>query len=85
MILVGLTSDEKRLEIGRQVGVDHIVYEDGPGEAVIEITNGKGAEFALECSASGLGVQHTIDCARKAYEGPGGKSVIVFISSVKYN
>jgi len=81
VILVGLKSDEKRLKIGRQVGADHIVYsEDGPGEAVMEITNGKGAEFVLECSASELGVQHAIDCARKAYEGPGGKGVIVFIS-----
>ena len=25
-------------------------------------------------------MQHAIDCARKAYEGPGGKGVIVFIS-----
>ncbi len=81
VILVGLKSDEKRLDIGRQVGADHIVYsEDGPGQAVMDITNGKGAEFVLECSASELGVQHAIDCARKAYEGPGGKGVIVFIS-----
>ncbi len=81
VILVGLKSDEKRLEIGQQVGADHIVYsEDGPGKAVMDITDGKGAEFVLECSASELGVQHAIDCARKAYEGPGGKGVIVFIS-----
>lgn len=81
VILVGLKSDEKRLDIGRQVGADHIVYsEDSPGQAVMDITNGKGAEFVLECSASELGVQHAIDCARKAYEGPGGKGVIVFIS-----
>ncbi len=81
VILIGLKSDEKRLAIGRQVGADYTVYsEDGPQEAVMEITNGKGAEFVLECSASGLGVQHAIDCARKAYEGPGGKGVVVFIS-----
>ncbi len=81
VILVGLKRDEKRLEIGRQVGADHIVYsEDGPGQAVMDITDGKGAEFVLECSASELGVQHAIDCARKAYEGPGGKGVVVFIS-----
>lgn len=81
VILVGLKSDEKRLEIGRQVGADYTLFsEDGPGQAVMEITNGKGAEFVLECSASELGVQHAIDCARKAYEGPGGKGVIVFIS-----
>lgn len=79
--MIGLKDDEKRLEIGKQVGADYTIYsEDGPGEAVMEITNGKGAEFVLECSASGLGVQHAIDCARKAYEGPGGKGVIMFIS-----
>lgn len=81
VILVGLKSDEKRLEIGRQVGADITLYsEDNPGEAVMEITDGKGAEFVLECSASALGVQRAIDCARKAYEGPGGKGVVVFIS-----
>lgn len=81
VFLIGLKSDEKRLQIGRQVGADHILYsEDGPEKAVMEITNGKGAEFVLECSASGKGVQHAIDCARKAYEGPGGKGVVVFIS-----
>jgi L-iditol 2-dehydrogenase len=81
VFLIGLKDDEKRLQIGRQVGADHILYsEDGPGEAVMDLTNGKGAEFVLECSASEKGVQHAIDCARKAYEGPGGKGVVVFIS-----
>lgn len=81
VFLIGLKSDEMRLQIGRQVGADVILYsEDGPAEAVMEQTNGKGAEFVLECSASEKGVQHAIDCARKAHEGPGGKGVVVFIS-----
>jgi L-iditol 2-dehydrogenase len=81
VILIGLKSDEKRLQIGRQVGADVTLYsEDGPEKAVMEITGGKGAEFVLECSASQQGVQHAVDCARKAHEGPGGKGVIVFIS-----
>jgi L-iditol 2-dehydrogenase len=81
VILIGLKSDEKRLQIGRQVGADVTLYsEDGPEKAVMEITGGKGAEFVLECSASQEGVQHAVDCARKAHEGPGGKGVIVFIS-----
>jgi L-iditol 2-dehydrogenase len=81
VILVGLKSDEKRLAIGQQVGADFIAYsEDGPEKVVMDVTDGKGAEFVLECSASELGVQHAIDCARKAYEGPGGKGVILFIS-----
>mgnify|MGYP005845159639 FL=1 len=81
VILIGLRSDEKRLEIGRQLGADHILYsEDNPAATVMELTGGKGAEFVLECSASQEGVQHAIDCARKAHEGPGGKGVVVFIS-----
>jgi L-iditol 2-dehydrogenase len=81
VILIGLRSDEKRLRIGREVGADHTLYsEDGPAQAVMDITGGKGAEFVLECSASQEGVQHAIDCARKAHEGPGGKGVVVFIS-----
>lgn len=81
VFLIGLKSDDKRLQIGREVGADHTLYsEDEPDKAVMEITNGKGAEFVLECSASEKGVQHAIRCARKAHEGPGGKGVIVFIS-----
>ena len=81
VFLIGLKSDEKRLQIGKACGADYALYsEDGPEKAVMEITGGKGAEFVLECSASQEGVQHAIDCARKAYEGPGGKGVVVFIS-----
>ena len=81
VFLVGLKSDERRLQVGKQVGADYLLYsEDGPERTVMEVTHGKGAEFVLECSASQQGVQHAIDCARKAYEGPGGKGVVVFIS-----
>ena len=81
VFLIGLKSDEMRLEIGKQVGADVILYDDeAPAQTVMEMTGGKGAEFVLECSASGKGVQTAIDCARKAYEGPGGKGVVVFIS-----
>ena len=81
VFLIGLKSDEKRLQIGKQMGADYTLYsEDGPKKAVMDITVGKGAEFVLECSASQEGVQHAVDCARKAHEGPGGKGVIVFIS-----
>jgi L-iditol 2-dehydrogenase len=81
VFLIGLRSDEKRLQIGKACGADYVLYsEDGPEQAVMEITRGKGAEFVLECSASEVGVQHAVDCARKAHEGRGGKGVIVFIS-----
>jgi L-iditol 2-dehydrogenase len=81
VFLIGLKTDQKRLQIGSLVGADHTLYsEDQPEKSVMEITDGKGAEFVLECSASQEGVQHAIDCARKAHEGPGGKGVVVFIS-----
>ncbi len=81
VFLIGLKSDEKRLAIGREVGADVTLYsEEHPERAVLDATGGKGAEFVLECSASEMGVRHALDCARKAYEGPGGKGVIVFIS-----
>ncbi|NOZ73140.1 MAG: zinc-binding dehydrogenase [Chloroflexi bacterium] len=81
IFLIGLRSDEQRLEIGKQVGADYVLFdEENPVKTVMEVTGGKGAEFVLECSASGKGVQTAIDCARKAHEGPGGKGVVVFIS-----
>jgi L-iditol 2-dehydrogenase len=81
VFLIGLRDDDLRLAIGRQVGADVTLYSDeDPAAAVMAATGGKGAEFVLECSASQEGVQHAIDCARKAHEGPGGKGVVVFIS-----
>ena len=79
--LIGLKKDEKRLQVGKQVGADYIFYsEEGPAEKIMDLTDGLGADFVLECSASQEGVQHAIDCARKANEGEGGKGSVVFIS-----
>ena len=79
--LIGLRDDEKRLQIGKKIGADYILYsDDNPEKAILDFTKGRGADFVLECSASEKGVQHAIDCARKASEGPGGKGSISFIS-----
>ena len=81
VFLIGLESDARRLEIGRQMGADYTLYSEAdPEKVVMDVTGGKGAEWVLECSASPEGVQHAIDCARKAHEGPGGKGVVMFIS-----
>ena len=75
--LIGLKKDKKRLDIGKRVGADHILYsEEHPEEAVRDLNKGRGADFVLECSASEKGFQHAIDCARRAPEGEGGKGVI---------
>jgi L-iditol 2-dehydrogenase len=79
--VIGLRDDKKRLEIGKKVGADHVLYsDDSPEEKVLGLTGGRRADFVLECSASEKGVQHAIDCARRASEGPGGKGRIAFIS-----
>jgi len=79
--VIGRRSDERRLQIGKQVGADYVFYsEDGPEEAIMDLTGGRGADFVLECSASQAGVQHAINCARRSPEGRGGRGVISFIS-----
>jgi L-iditol 2-dehydrogenase len=79
--IIGLKKDEKRLQIAKTAGADHILYsEEHPEKFIQEITNGRGADFVLEASASALGVQHAIDCARKSPEGRGGNGKISFIS-----
>ena len=81
MALVGLRDDQKRLDIGKKTGADYILYSDEkPEEAVFDLTNGKGADFVLECSASEKGLQHAIDCCRRSPEGPGGNGTIALIS-----
>jgi len=79
--LIGLRDDKKRLEIGTKVGADYVLYSDEkPEKKILELTGDLGADFVLECSASDMGVQHAIDCARKSPEGRGGNGVIAFIS-----
>ncbi len=80
--LIGLRDkDEYRLGIGKKVGADYILHsEDDPAKEIMELTDGKGADFVLECSASEAGVQHAIDCARRSPEGPGGNGTISMIS-----
>ena len=84
--LIGLKKDRKRLEVGKKIGADYILYSDEhPEEKVMELTGGAGADFVLECAGPKVGnnivgVQHAIDCAKKANEGPGGKGTIAFIS-----
>jgi len=84
--LIGLKKDISRLEVGKKLGADYILYSDEqPEKSVMELTDGRGADYVLECGGARvgnniIGAQHAIDCARKAYEGPGGKGVLAFIS-----
>jgi L-iditol 2-dehydrogenase len=52
VILTG--TRDNRLEIGKQLGADHVinVRNEDPVEAVKRITHGKGAHYVLECSGA---------------------------------
>jgi|GEM_PF-508238 len=84
--LIGLRKDIKRLEAGRKVGADYVLYsDDHPEKVIMELTGGRGADYVLEAAGARVGqnivgAQHAIDCARRAYEGPGGKGQLAFIS-----
>ncbi len=86
VVLIGLKKDKKRLETGKQIGADYILYSDeNPERTVMDLTDGRGADFVLEAAGARVGnnivgAQHAIDCARRAYEGEGGKGEVAFIS-----
>jgi L-iditol 2-dehydrogenase len=52
VILTG--TRDSRLEMGKQLGADHVinVREEKPVEKVLEITKGKGVHYVLECSGA---------------------------------
>ena len=52
MILTG--TRDNRLEIGKQLGADHVVNarNEDPVDAVKRLTGGKGVHFVVECSGA---------------------------------
>lgn len=56
VILTG--TRDNRLEIGKQLGADHVinVRKEDPVEAVHKIMGGKGVDYVVECSAAPNGI-----------------------------
>ena len=56
VILTG--TRDNRLEIGKQLGADHVVNvrKEDPVEAVHKIMGGKGVDYVVECSAAPNGI-----------------------------
>ncbi len=54
VILTGTRADQRRLELGRKLGADHVVNVDDEDAvaAVRRITKGKGCHYVLECSGA---------------------------------
>lgn len=79
--VVGRGQDVNRLDVARRVGADHVlVYEDGAREAIMELTDGEGADFVADCAGSQGGTQLAIDCAKRAKEGRGGRGRIAAVA-----
>ncbi|WP_088347693.1 MULTISPECIES: zinc-binding dehydrogenase [Rhodomicrobium] len=56
VILTG--TRDNRLEIGKKLGADYVinVRNEDPVEAVRRLTNGKGVDYVVECSAAANGI-----------------------------
>ncbi len=54
VILTGARADQRRLELGRKLGADHVVnvHDEAAVAAVKRITEGKGCHYVLECSGA---------------------------------
>lgn len=59
---------EERLAIGRQIGASHTVNvrEQDLVEAVMELTDGKGADLVIECSGDPTAAATCIDITKKS-------------------
>jgi len=65
VIMVGLEQDRYRFEIARKLGADHVINisEQDPVEAVLECTDGQGADIVIETANSPKATQMTFDLA----------------------
>ena len=54
VILAGTAKDRNRLECARKLGIEHLidVSQEDPVEAVLRITEGRGADIVYECAGS---------------------------------
>jgi L-iditol 2-dehydrogenase len=54
VILTGTRADQRRLELGRKLGADHVVnvHDEDAVAAVMRITKGKGCHYVFECSGA---------------------------------
>ncbi|WP_158091084.1 zinc-dependent alcohol dehydrogenase family protein [Marivita geojedonensis] len=76
-----LSSDERKLEIGRQHGADHLInYRQNPdwSQIVREITSGVGASHIVE-----VGGAETLDQSLRSVAGGGTISLIGVLSGLK--
>jgi threonine dehydrogenase-like Zn-dependent dehydrogenase len=65
VIMVGVEQDRKRFAIAKDLGADHIINisEQDPVEAILEYTDGIGADIVVETASSVKATELTFDLA----------------------
>lgn len=78
-VLVGLSKDTARLEIGEKLGADRIIESDreDPVKEVMAFTNGRGADAAFECT----GIGSVLNQAPRLLKRAGKLVMIAFFSA----
>jgi L-iditol 2-dehydrogenase len=68
VVLSGLTQDEQRLALGRELGADYTVNieEQDLYEFLHDLTNGYGADVVFECAGAGPSAAMCLKAVRKA-------------------
>ena len=65
VLTTGLYSDERRLEMAKKLGADMVYYsEDDPVKKVMELTDGKGAEFIVDATGGEDAISQATRMAR---------------------
>jgi L-iditol 2-dehydrogenase len=66
VILCGVTKDENRLAFGKKLGADYIInVEKDSLDLIQDLTNGLGADIAIECAGAKASLEQCINLVRK--------------------
>lgn len=68
VVLLGLSADERRLELGRRIGIPHVldVQRTDPAAYLADLTNGEGADIVVECAGAAPSAQSCLRLVRTA-------------------
>lgn len=90
VILTGTDIDEKRLALGKELGIDYTinVQRESLRELVDSLTDGYGVDVVLECSGSEAGIRTGLDMIKKrgyfCQIGLTGKPITFDIETICY-
>ncbi len=67
VMMLGTSQDEQRLQAARELGAEHVfnVEQDQYREAVLDLTDGSGADVVYECSGAGPAAQMLLELVRR--------------------